>query len=432
MKINLSQNSQYRVSTDDLFKFLGCLAMVTCHCFIFLVRALPPDRAVQINFDVNPHFFLPGLMSMAIPALAGYGFFKFLKPYLSGGYLLNLKIKNVIKLFLGLILLDAVKNGILFGFEHAFKWDVLAYVVFMMIVILITLEKFSIKGLWYIVLFNLFVLIAYSWNPIWVNFDLDFIRQAIEYPPVFVFGGVTLLVVGIFASYWKAILMDKKKKSLHWLLGSCWSIFLAHKIYTVQIEEPFFWASLLKLPMSVFIQLGQGGGHIWPLFPWGLVVLSGFLFAYYEKWIFSEWQRVFSIYAIAQIVFNYILFWEFRAFREALSIEDFFSSKFFEPRWQVLTLVLSFYISAMVAYTFILRWISFSSKIVKLYSDGILLFYFIHFFVAILVLDSSIMVFPGRSVFTFYPIVVNVLSFLLLAGIQPIFAKSLQVKFIKR
>lgn len=432
MFVNKVDRDKNLIGADDLFKFLGALAMVTCHCFIFLVRGLPADRAPQVSMDINPHFFLPGFMSMALPALAGYGFKKFLNPYLADGYLLNLKTGNIFKLLVGLILLDAVKNGFLFGFIHAFKWDVLAFVVATLLIVIAVLKKAGMKGLWYLVGFNFLVILAYGFFPIWISLSEDFVKWILGFPKLVLFLPFSVLAAGLFWWIWNFDVQDSRQKKYKQILGVSFAILIAVNVFRSQSHEPYFWASLLKLPLSIFVQLGQGGGHIWPLFPWMLLILAGFIFAYYETWIFKKWQNAFAVYAIAQITFNSVLFGQFNAFRNAVSVADFFSSSFFEPRWQVLSLMITFFISAMIGYHYLLKWIRIRSAFIKSYSDGILLFYFVHLIVAYFLLSPAIKLFPGLSVYTLYPIVVNIISYFFFAGLQPIFEKNIQVKLVKR
>ena len=432
MLVNKVPPDKNLIGADDLFKFLGALAMVTCHCFIFLVRGLPADRAPQVSMDINPHFFLPGFMSMALPALAGYGFKKFLNPYLADGYLLNLKTENIFKLLVGLILLDAIKNGFLFGFIHAFKWDVLAFIVATLLILMVVLKKAGMKGLWYLVALNFLVIVAYGVLPVWVSLSDSFVKWALSFPKLFLFLPFSVLAPGLFWWIWNFDIQGTKQKKYKQLLGALLSVAIAWNVFQSQIHEPYFWASLLKLPLSIFIQLGQGGGHIWPLFPWMLLVLCGFIFAYYEEWIFKRWQNALVVYVLAQVVFNSVLFGQFKAFRSAVSVADFFSSSFFEPRWQVLSLMMTFFISAMIGYHYLLRWIRLRSTFIKSYSNGILLFYFVHLIVAYVLLAPSIKLFPGLSVYTLYPIVVNIISYFFFAGLQPIFEKNIQIKLVKR
>lgn len=424
--------SEYLITADDLFKFLGALAMVTCHCFIFLVRGLPAERAPQVSMDINPHFFLPGFMSMALPALAGYGFKKFLKPYMSQGYLLNLKTANIFKLLIGLILLDAIKNGILFGFIHAFKWDVLAFVVSSLLVLMWVLKKYGMRGVWGLVAFNLLVMISYGFSPIWLSLSEDFVRKSLELPKVVLFLPFAIAAAGLFFWIWSFDLHSKKSSKYQKVLGVLIALVIGVQVFREQIQEPFFWASLVKLPISIFIQLGQGGGHIWPLLPWMLLILAGFIFAYYEDWIFKSWKHALVVYGSAQLIFNLVLFNFFKSFRTAVAVEDFFSSSFFEPRWEVLSLMITFFMSAMIGYFYFLKWIPIRSKTIKMYSNGILLFYFVHLVVAYLLLQPAIRLFSGLSVYTLYPIVVNVISYFFFAGLQPLFEKHIEVKLVKR
>lgn len=429
---NKSLRSEYLITADDLFKFLGALAMVTCHCFIFLVRGLPAERAPQVSMDMNPHFFLPGFMSMALPALAGYGFKKFLTPYMSDGYLLNLKTANIFKLLIGLILLDAIKNGLLFGFIHAFKWDVLAFVVSSLLLLMWTLKKYGTKGVWGLVAFNIAIIIVYAFFPVWLSLSEVFVKNVLELPKIVLFLPFSVLAGGFFFWIWNFDLQTKRTRKYQTLLGAVLGLAICVQVFKEQMQEPFFWASLIKLPISIFVQLGQGGGHIWPLFPWMLLVIAGFLFAYYESWIFKNWKNALGVYAAAQVVFNAVLFNYFKSFRTAVAVEDFFSSSFFEPRWEVLSLMITFFISAMIGYFYFLRWVPIRSKTIKMYSEGILLFYFVHLVVAYVLLQPAIQLFPGLYVYTLYPIVVNIISYFFFAGLQPLFEKHIEIKLIKR
>lgn len=406
--------------------------MVTCHCFIFLVRGLPAERTPTLTLDIDPHFFLPGLMSMALPALAGYRFKKGLDPYLVSGRILNLNISAIAKLLLGLILLDAVKNCILFGFIHAFKWDVLAFVVVCLLLMLYALKYVGMRGIWGLVGLNFAVILLYAWQPTYLSLSESFVRWTVDMPQFVVFTPASLILAGVFYWIWTFKYQGLQLSKVRIFSGVAFAVVIFYFTFMLQRVEPYFWASLVKLPISIFIQLGQGGGHIWPLLPWSLVVMAGFIFAYYEHLIYQKGARAFAVYFVAQLIFSGVLIWNFGAFRNAVSYEDFFSSHFFEPRWQVISLMVTFFISAMIGYHYVLKYIRVRSSFVKLYSEGILLFYFIHLFVASLTLKPAIAVFPGLSVYTLYPILVNIISYLFLAGLSPLFKKHIEVKFVKR
>lgn len=420
------------ISSVDLCKFFGALSMITCHCFIFLFRYLPEARHIHIPASVNPYFLLPGFASLVIPAAAGWSFREFLTPFIYEGRLLNFPIKKIIPLLLGVGLVDFIKNGFIFGMVNAFKWDVLPFLALSLLLILLVVKARSVLSLVGLVFATL---AATAWLQI-LNIRLELDPRVLSYlgslssndlifSCAIVLTLISLVVVRAYR-FGKAPL----KLEIKILLGVLATVFLVLVTHTLS-EFPFLFISILKLPLSSFIQLGQGGGHIWPLFPWFSLVATGFIMRHYRPYFRRHWKLSLAIYVAAQIVFNICYFMFMSSYQSGITTRDFLSSEFFRPRLEVIVVLLSFFISAMIGYEWITLKFPFKSKIIKMYSEGILFFYVLHLAVAWFLLPGMIRLIPNNFIYYMYPSVVLVVSFCFFAGFYPLLSRKILLNIRK-
>ncbi len=383
----------------EIMKFLGLVAMILTHCFIFLYRVYPEYSAIQNLNVINRFAYFNGLYSMTLPALAGVYYYEKLKNHLRGQYLTNLDITRYLKPIGILFLMESCKNALIFGWESFFRWDVLHFISMALTIMTILLIKWGVRSFYYILVGSLFCVLVLSYHDMHRIFFQENINTTMS---AYLLGCVIFLSI-IFVVLNNLIKMKK----------------LISFVITITIFFVFFFHgenSELRLivsnyPISIFIQLGQNGGHIWPLFPWFNCLLTGFLLArFFNETHRSIWRSFFYL-CLFQIPIIYFIFFSLETYQGLLSKNDFFSSMFFSPHWQLFVILNVFFMAAAFSFDFLFKIKNFPTVTVSLVNQYILPIYFVHVTVVWKIANRLTRIFPLEILKWLYPVIVIFLTY---------------------
>lgn len=423
LKLN---NDIYKLSSIDLLKFFGVISMTFSHCFFFIYR-LKPDQ----NFFFDDSFwgktlFYNGFNSLVLPCLAGVSFYETMNPYFRAGEFRNVPVLKIFRLLVILAFIESIKNFLTFGLSAAFHWEVLHFISLSFALILIILVLGRLKNLVQItfgfILLNVALDIGFKNSYVFSN-DLGMSTYGD-------FQNIILIVSLFLLCFWLFF-----EKHIHFIkkiiLTLAFMFLVSVTLYFNFISRDVF-VSLYNLPLSIFVQIGQIGGHIWPLFPWFVLVSYGFLLHYaVTKNIFKHYQLI-ALYIFCYIAFIYFYFFNYDSYRLLLNKDHFFTSGFFKPNSYILFLLLCFYTCIYSLYHFVFKYVRLKNRIVKETADGILIYYFIHIFIAWKLLPSFIIIIPEKWLPIFYPIAIFLITYTFVSAYLFFSKKRMQVSVARR
>lgn len=420
-----NQSEQYRISSVDLLKFFGVISMTFSHCFFFLYRVHPNQNFFYDNSFWGKTLFYNGFNSLVLPCLAGVSFYETLSPYLRAGEFRSIPVVKIMKLLIILGFIESLKNFFTFGLSAAFHWEVLHFIALSFGVMLLFLTQTNMAT------FFQFVLALFSLNVITdviFNKTYNFYPQA-ELGATAYWLNVVYIALLLIGSFW--LFFKTKNKTKKILLGLLFVLLFAVSVfYNYSSSEVL--VSLNTLPISIFVQLGQIGGHIWPLFPWFILVAYGFLLhhAVVQK-IFKRYQLV-LLYFACYACFFYFYFFQYDNYRSLLNKDYFFTSGFFKPNSYIVFQLLCFYTCVYSLYHVAFNFIKIRSRFIKEVSDGILVYYVIHIFLAWKLLPSFVFVIDSKWLGFIYPICIFFLTYTFVSAYLFFSQKKIQVNLAKK
>lgn len=383
----------------EVMKFLGLVAMVLAHCFIFLYRVYPEYKEIMnLNF-IHRFAYFNGLYSMTLPALAGVFLYEKMKNHLRGQFLTNVDVSRYLKPIGILFIMESFKNAFIFGWESFFRWDVLHFISISLVIMVFLLIKWGIRSFYFILIISIVsvFLLSYFNAQRWLyhaNQNSTFIS--------YIFGCALFLMI-LYLVLNKLI---KINKVISFALLS-----ITFYILIINYENIQLYLIVSNYPLSIIVQLGQNGGHIWPLFPWMNCLLIGFLLARFMNEIpLLKWQ-IFILMCFFQIPIIYLLFFSLESYQALLSKNDFFSSMFFSPHWLLFLLLNIFFVAAAFSFDFLFKIKSFSIDSITVINQYILPIYFTHIAVVWKIAGPLTQLFPIAILKWLYPVIVIFLTY---------------------
>lgn len=413
------------VTSVDFLKFMGALAMVFAHCYIFLYRLIPNSIDITNLKFINKLAYLNGLYSLILPAMAGVVFRDTLAPYFQNNKIKNLPPLFILKSCVALMLLESIKNGLIFGFKYSFRWDVLHFTAISFYILNVLLIRWKISIIYYAVSLLLALCLI-------INLSLDYsilkmdIRNILN--PHFFYVCSIILLIGFLTFLFKLY----QFKNFKFKIYAFFCLFVLYKYSVIYFSDFEFQIILMNLPLSIFIQLGQYGGHIWPLFPWIVLIFIGF--------ILRDWQINNSIsFKIRAIIigisfslFFYFFIFEFELYSKLLTKVSFFSPLYFRPSALITFEILCFFICVFYLYDLVFTRLKWKCSVVKEISDGILIFYILHMFLAWNLLPPIFKLVPIPWLYWIYPFTILFLTYSLLNGFLFFSNKLIWFRFKKK
>lgn len=391
--------SKQKISAFEPLKFFGIVAMVLAHCFIFLYRVFPEYSQIQdLNF-IHRFAYFNGLYSMTLPALAGVFFFEKIKNHIRGQFLFNIDLAKLFKPIGLLYITESFKNALIFGFEAFFRWDVLHFISISLVIIISILSQWGVRSFYYILLASsttIFLLSYFDLSQIIHNTSASYFIMSYQL-------GI-LLICALYFFVLNYLVKLNLKISIFLV-----SIILGLLLSQSSNQELNLIVS--NFTISVFVQLGQNGGHIWPLFPWINCLIVGFLTAQHFAEKKQTVKRTAVMVVLLQIPVIYFVFFQLESYQDLLSKHDFFTSLLFKPHWLLFVILNLFFIAAAYSFDLILKFVNFNLTFISQINKYILPIYFIHLAVAWKIARPLTMLFPVYILKWLYPLVVVFLTF---------------------
>lgn len=373
--------------------------MILAHCFIFLYRIYPELSKINELKLIDRFAFFNGFYSMTLPALAGVMFYEKIKIHLRGSTLVNIHIPKMLKPLGYLFFFESLKNSIIYGWVSFFRWDVLHFISISMILLLFIIIKYGVHAIAKVnLVFFLSICSLFIFN---IQFLLFKQYESIIELNYFLSSLVILFLYFVVLNH---IMQARKIVATAILLSMCLILFF-------QKDNLELKTIVYHLPVSIFIQLGQNGGHLWPLFPWISLVFLGFnLSRFLEKFKFKN-KSLIAICLLLQLPLYYIFFFKLELYQINLSKKDFFNSLIFQPNISTFLILHYFFIVATMTFNFFENNFKVPTKVILKVNEYILPIYFVHLFVAWNIINPLAQLFTLNYLKWIYPIVVMFLTY---------------------
>lgn len=404
---------------------MGALAMVFAHCYIFLYRLFPEQVSFPKDNFLNKIAYFNGLYSLILPAIAGVVFRDTLNPYFHHQKIKNLPSRQLLKSCLALMVLESLKAAFTFGFKYSFRWDVLHFIGISFYLLSLILIYSNLKSV-YLICFALLGIcmgIESLNDQYLLSLTIPFTKNS-----KILYAISLLLLLLTMSILLKIFDIKENKKKFSWIIF----IFIIIQFSTIYFQDPEFQIILANLPLSLFIQLGQHGGHIWPLFPWIILIFLGFILRDWQIRHLISLKKRLAIIIISFSIFFYFFIFHFQKYSQLLTEKSFFSPLYFQPNTIILFEILCFFICVFYLYDYIFSFLKWRNQIIKDVSNGILIFYIIHLFLAWKLLIPLFRLIPVPHFFFAYPVIIFFLSYALLSGFLVVSNKLIWFHFKKK
>ncbi|MNS80647.1 hypothetical protein D3C72_1143370 [compost metagenome] len=345
-----------------------------------------------------------------------------LDKYYVGGRILNFDLIDMFALAGTLMVLESLKNLIVYNTVALFSWDVLHFISISLVIITYLLVRWSMRALY---IFTLLTLLIGALVPPWL-------ASSHGAATLQIFSGVSayLIRMAVFVLpttilFLISLGLPNGRKKINWHILLIFSLILGSAISALiwfTIKDLVFYRIVAEtMPLAALFRLPQTAAHLWPLFPWFSLVSAGFILndlylrtANKDKWLKG---------AIALSCAGFLLFYfvAFQDYRDLMVGTHYFSSKVFSASTDVVLGMLSFYAFLFSVLTWIFGKWTLHSKVIYTVSRGLLIFYFVHFILAHFAYrifastfnqHESMLYFPWAMVFVSYAIVKLILRFI--------------------
>lgn len=398
--------------------------MCLAHTGLFLSRGLgvaQPEPHSHLGYDL---YISIGFFSVSLPALAGSSLRSFLDKYLVGGKVLNYDFKDILKVGLFLMILESVKNVLIYEPLMFFSWDVLHFISLSFIIIVWLLSRWGSRSL---VAFSFASLVIGATVPAWLSSEsgstvlqaLLWLSKALLW--TFVLVAPSFFILSGLRKYLQSRPLARSKKTLYISLGLSMGVLIAAGIAIVMKDLVFFKRISESTFLAMLFRVPQTFGHLWPLFPWFTLVGAGFILHDFYLTAKNRTRNLWLGLVISLAVFLGFFFFLFQDYRVMMVKDHYFSSTFFRAPATVILGILSFYSSVYTACTLFFSRYELHSKVIYNFSRGLLFFYFVHFLVAqafykpfaqVLGLQWAMILLPWFVLIVSYFILVFLLRFL--------------------
>lgn len=380
-------------------KFVGIITMILTHCFIFLYRLYPEYREVYNLSIINRFAFFNGFYSMTLPTLAGAFYYVKFKKYIRGHYLTNIDTNKFFKQIGYLFLTESIKNGLIFGWESFFRWDTLHFISTTILILTLVVNRLGIKFIYAILIISTFLVGLFSYK----NLALIMLQNYENTIFQSYYLGLLFICFLYFIIFNKILNMNKY---FVYFLTSILFLILLLNFHNKELN-----IIVSTFPISIFLQLGQNGGHIWPLFPWANCIFIGFLVAKYIDTVEQSKLRAGLFAILLHIPILYFIFYQLEDYQNLLSKRDFFTSTIFQPHWLLFYLLNIFFLVSVYSIVFPYKFFKFNFKFLSNLNQYILPIYFIHMAVAWKLLNPLSHLFHFHIIRWLYPLLVFFLTF---------------------
>ncbi len=421
----------------EVMKFLGIMAMVTCHCFFFLHRFYPHIFQIPELSLYGRFFYFMGFGSMMLPAIAGIVFRDTLDKYFYLGKIRSFPMHKLIQSVLLLGFLDSLKTAITFSYSNAFKWDVLHFMGLCFFLLALFLQYFSVSRLILVILLALLLSIfdpqiyfhifrsifIFEYRPDYIITPVIYWSLAIVFA-VFLIGVYLKFVINISRGH-------RLRRGVVGLAFALTSLYMWTQFCVLLQVHPYFLSIIWNLPLSIFIQMGQVGGHIWPLFPWFVLVALGFVLRHYRHKILSSSFMSWGLLLSCGGLFFYFIFFQLQVYQKLFSGFDFFGSSYFKPNTWLLAELCFALIFLYISCEKIFRRFKIFWSVVRDFSDGILFVYLFHFLLVFKLMPGAVKLWPSPALLWVYPFFIMFLTYCFLVGFLAISNKMIWFRLQK-
>lgn len=422
--------------TLSKMKMLSIVSMIFIHCVLFYSLFNDFQLLPQLDFKLQFGLTL-SLFSLCIPGLAGAELRLRLDRFIINDKVRSISLGKIIHLFLFLTLLESVKSWIASGFEYTFRWDVLPLISISSIFIILFIKKIDLNSLYLIM--PLFFLLEPFLNSIFKPLTLISENEVVKFykSSSFQFVLITYLIIFISSFNQLVKMTFKIEKHSYLLMILKWALFLTFGLLFTYYwnHSAMFSAAIWNLPFASFVELGEVGGHIWPIFPWAGLVMSGFLF----QDLLKKQIKIVKLFLLcdlialfAFIIFLYFSFFRFRDFYNLLSPVNYFSSNIFKGGSWLALFVISFYICFhYLTYRLSQFWQTDRNLLFRFVNSGILIIYVIHFILAARLSPVLAQLFHGKFGFFNFFILITITTLLISALIIYLYQSRITITFKK-
>ena len=400
--MNFSTQDKFKLFQDTLnkMKLVATTAMMFIHCLLFYSFYNKVDHLPALSFKVKM-ILTWSLVSLSIPAMAGAELRVRIRSYLQKGKLVDFPEIDFFKILLILALLDTVKSVISSGFDFGLRWDALPLIAIGALLILVYIKRFTVSSL-YIIFPFCFILeprVKQLLEPfaILTNRAASSFRYSSTYL-IWMYACIAILGLLIWKIFDNFILIKNK---FNRLLKIFLILFFYYTLISHFESNPIFAAAVWNLPFGGMVELGEIGGHIWSIFPWGGVVLGGFLYQHLFEQVCNKDRQSywpFGIVTSSACLIMIIFLWRyFPLYYALLSPIHYFSSGVFQGRVWLSLVVLSFYICLHFITFFLSQlWPTSDNLIVRFFGSGMLINYIVHFILAAKLAPVAARLFNGK------------------------------------
>lgn len=410
----------------DLIKVVAIINMIVLHCFLFLNRITHSQINATASDSMIKIVLFHCLNNLMLPIAAGYMLFDNLEKYIQNGVIRNFPFKKNMKIWLSIALLESIKNSICFDLSYFFRVDVLHFIVLSIFFIYLILNYLNIYWLFGITLMFLTLGFIPFFQHLPISNYLLFPNDAINMLTMRIESLAFAILFSALTLFYKS-LFEIKNKNINYFLNT---LILLNFIFIFLYSSThlYFYAQIHNLPISIFYQQGQFGGHIWPVFPWSALIFFGFIFNYSVKnytFLKNNQLRNLFISLIGLVATNYLFF---DNFINHFSKKYTFSSSFFRPDSGVIISSFMIFLSFYFLFDLIQTKFKFYSALLIEISESALIIYVINVILAWKLTPLILTIFGHRSANLILSAFVLFLTYCYLQGFNFLINKKVFLK----
>ncbi|RPJ76362.1 MAG: hypothetical protein EHM20_07570, partial [Alphaproteobacteria bacterium] len=254
-------------------KFFNVLFMITGHALIWLEAVYQFGSTMSGSLVAQKTFSMLGFFAMSIPVTAGAVLRIELRPNFSKGFFHSVPTRRIFKMSLVLVLLESLKDLIVFGGPAFFSWNVLHFIALSLAVTVLIVERTKkINGITLLVIISFFI-------PFFTAELSRIFLQSFESQAFYSFLKFGKMAYLVFVAISIAIAFKKfRGNQLKFTLA----LILLIGLYTWNGATNWrtFWQTFGSLPLGALLPT-VSTRHLWPFFPNYFLFGTGFLIIHY-------------------------------------------------------------------------------------------------------------------------------------------------------
>lgn len=326
------------------FVLIALIAMTFIHCRFFLSLHRDPSKLpIQLDPERINYLSLLGLVSLGLTAAAGAALRLRWNSYLAYKQMASVKLAPFLMFLIPLFFIDSAKNLLTAGVHSTLRWEALPFfgasVVWILILLKLRLTPWVLGLLTAFLCFILFPFRNVLEGLLIVSPGqlMGFYRSPLQLPAMMTFALLLALAGGMLVQR-----LPSQQRLLR--LGSSILVLLAVLSFIQTWRgSASYAAAIWNLPGAMFFDLGEVGGHIWPLVPWVLLPVGGFVWQDFRLQVKSQTWRVLAL-GLVSAFFLFFLWDLFPAYYLLHDPTRLYSSQIFSTNPQTVLGLLSFYV----------------------------------------------------------------------------------------